>query len=296
MSNQVCIHGKMFSFYDNALSQPASRNAFFYLAEKVFGLHLQKWYDTGLDTEKYVPLLLTDNDRPVSNVSFSILEFDFRGEKKLFAQIGTVMSHPDYRNIGLNSFLMHTALEKTKNLDGTFLFSNAECVGYYKKFGFVPGSEFHTRNIPVSHLKPAFRLADINSPSDLEALRHAYSAGNPYSLLKMKNNFGLVLFHLRSGQFSFYLGNNDETAVITRTNDSLLRLSAVYGKYCGNLKDICSALPDTSQTAFSTDFTPIDQSLPLCPSSDNNSVLMLLKGYLYPMRSSKCAFPLLSVT
>lgn len=41
MSNQVCIHGKMFSLYDNALSQPASRNAFFYLAEKVFGLHLQ---------------------------------------------------------------------------------------------------------------------------------------------------------------------------------------------------------------------------------------------------------------
>ena len=90
------------------------RSAFNRLAFKVFGIDFEGWYNIGGWNDRYICYSYADIDNIVSNVSINIMNVIREGKKKRGLQIGTVMTHPDYRGRGLSVFLMKRILEEHK--------------------------------------------------------------------------------------------------------------------------------------------------------------------------------------
>jgi predicted N-acetyltransferase YhbS len=88
------------------------RNSFNTLASMVFGINFEKWYKLGLWNERYIPFSYVEGEQVIANVSVNLLDFVVNGKEKKAIQIGTVMTHPDYRNRGLSASLINKVLEE----------------------------------------------------------------------------------------------------------------------------------------------------------------------------------------
>jgi len=103
----------------------------------------------------YIPHVLADGERVVSNVSVNIMHFDICGAKKNYIQLGTVMTDSSYCGKGLNRYIMENILEEYKgNTDGIYLFANDTVLDYYPKFGFVPSKEYE-------YFMPCNNISDV---------------------------------------------------------------------------------------------------------------------------------------
>jgi GNAT superfamily N-acetyltransferase len=112
------------------------RNSFNQLAISTFGIQFETWYQHGFWTEKYIPYSFIKNEIVVANVSVNLVSLVIKGKVKQAVQIGTVMTHPDYRNQGLSRKLMELVLEDYKTVDLVYLFANQSVLDFYPKFGF----------------------------------------------------------------------------------------------------------------------------------------------------------------
>ena len=119
------------------------RESFNELTRKTFCFDFVSWYETGHWGEMYLPHVLVDGDKVISNVSVNLMQFDLNGEKKNYIQLGTVMTDPEYRDQGLNRFIMEQILREYEGkVDGIYLFGNDSVLDYYPKFGFRPSKEY----------------------------------------------------------------------------------------------------------------------------------------------------------
>jgi GNAT superfamily N-acetyltransferase len=112
------------------------RKSFNQLASNTFGIEFESWYQNGYWTEKYQPYSFIDNSKVVANVSVNHVNLVIHSEIKQAIQIGTVMTHPDYRNRGLSRRLMEIVLDDFKQVDLVYLFANQTVLDFYPKFGF----------------------------------------------------------------------------------------------------------------------------------------------------------------
>ncbi|WML38836.1 GNAT family N-acetyltransferase [Neobacillus sp. OS1-2] len=112
------------------------RNSFNQLALNTFGIEFETWFQHGYWTEKYQPYSYIDNGMVVANVSVNLLNLVISDESKQAIQIGTVMTHPDYRDKGLSRRLMEKVLEDFCHVDIVYLFANQTVLDFYPKFGF----------------------------------------------------------------------------------------------------------------------------------------------------------------
>lgn len=119
------------------------RKSFNELAAQIFGIHFENWYEKGFWTDKYEQYSFADDSRIIANVSVNKLDLIINGEIKKAIQIGTVMTHPDYRNQGLSARLMKTALaDVEEQCDFIYLFANPSVLDFYPKFGFQARDEY----------------------------------------------------------------------------------------------------------------------------------------------------------
>lgn len=118
------------------------RLSFNNLALQTFGIDFEKWYEHGFWNERYVCYSFVDNGEIVANASINKMELLINGQIKQALQLGTVMTHPDYRKRGLAAELIQTILkEQEANYDVIFLFANPSVLDFYPKLGFVPVQE-----------------------------------------------------------------------------------------------------------------------------------------------------------
>ena len=101
-----------------------------------------RYQEGGWGTD-YIPHVLADGQTVAANVSVNKMTFLHRGKRRQWIQLGTVMTHPDYRGNGLGRFLMEKILSEYKNSEAVYLFANDTVLDYYPKFGFQPSREFH---------------------------------------------------------------------------------------------------------------------------------------------------------
>lgn len=89
------------------------RKSFNALAIETFakGLDFEPWYQEGYWNNRYICYSFVDDNQVVSNVSANRMVICEDGVLKEAIQIGTVMTHPDYRKRGLASKLIHRVLE-----------------------------------------------------------------------------------------------------------------------------------------------------------------------------------------
>ena len=82
------------------------RASFNRLAEKVFGLNFEGWYQNGFWKDNYIPYSVIEGGEVVSNVSVNACNMTYKGEIIKLIQLGTIMTDPDHRGKGYARLLM----------------------------------------------------------------------------------------------------------------------------------------------------------------------------------------------
>ncbi len=175
------------------------RLSFNQLAKSTFGIDFEDYYQRGFWNGQYICYSYLDNEKVIANVSTSFLNVVLNGSKISAVQIGTVMTHPEYRGKGLAASLMNFVLEKYQSeKELLFLFANKTVLEFYPKFGFRPIKQnLFQKNIgmPITnHDRP--RKLELNNKNDLNLVLRLSSERKPVSnIFGVENAQYLLLFY-----------------------------------------------------------------------------------------------------
>jgi ribosomal protein S18 acetylase RimI-like enzyme len=151
--------------------QDSLRLSFNRLAQLTFGIDFEAWYQKGAWDDRYTCYSFADGEEIVANVSVTAMTVLLHGNEVPALQIGTVMTHPDYRGLGLFKTLMEEALAPLGKQDNglVFLFANESVVNLYPKLGFSR-SPFYRYETDVELAKlarsPQLRKLDVFREED----------------------------------------------------------------------------------------------------------------------------------
>ncbi len=147
---------------------PILRRSFNELAKETFGIQFEDWFDLGYWSDKYIPYSFADGEKVVANASANLIRFSGEGKDWKAVQVGTVMTHRDYRHQGLARQLMERILEDYKEADFIYLFANSTVLDFYPKFGFSPVEETqYSIKANAGSNQSEVRKLDGRNPEDL---------------------------------------------------------------------------------------------------------------------------------
>lgn len=175
------------------------RLSFNRLAQSVFGIDFERFYRLGFWNERYICYSFADGDDVVANVSANPMDLVVAGERKKAVQIGTVMTHPGYRNRGLSASLLRRVLEDYESrTDFIYLFANRSVLDFYPKFGFKPVMEsrfeLELNESPIRN--GGLWKLDATVPGDLVVINRLLAARRPVSrVLGAENAGGIWLWY-----------------------------------------------------------------------------------------------------
>lgn len=275
---------------------PALRRSFMDLAEKVFDLSFEDWFRQGNWTERYIPYSFACGDRVVANASVNLMDFLWCGVPKRYVQIGTVMTDPDYRGRGLSRKLLEEILHDWKNnCECIYLFANSTVLDFYPKFGFQRAEEYKYI-LPCSPENGDFVKLDMDSAGGRETLLRHFEKSNPYALLSMSGNTGLLFFYCGGYmKNNVYYSEEKDVVCVAEQEGNTLVCHDIFGSPRSPLEDVLSALaaPGTEQAALG--FTPIHAAGGrFSPRLSAGDVLFLLQGKENIFAGNRVMFPTLS--
>ncbi|HZH61258.1 MAG TPA: GNAT family N-acetyltransferase, partial [Metabacillus sp.] len=142
------------------------RKSFNDLAALTFGINFERWYEKGYWTERYEPHSYMIDGKVIANVSVNKLDLILNNRRKKAIQIGTVMTHPDYRYRGLSKQLMNKVMKEYEtHIDVFYLYANNTVLDYYPKFGFQKVNE-HIFSMPYQGINDNQHLIHLNGEND----------------------------------------------------------------------------------------------------------------------------------
>ncbi|MCP1182171.1 GNAT family N-acetyltransferase [Paenibacillus sp. 1781tsa1] len=279
-------------FMKNYKNNEVLRNSFFELAVNTFEINFEDWYQQGYWGEGYIPYSYVDGDQVIANVSINILELIIHGEKKKAIQIGTVMTHPDYRGKGLSTRLMNKVLEEYENkYDYMYLFANESVLDFYPKFGFKPVEEhlFSMNYTAKKSLKPAkLRKLDITNADDLHLIQKFASERLPVSRhFATAQTQGILLFYcLNVFSNDIYHLEDESAIVIYQKEENRIELFDVVSLNDINMKYILDKIADEDTETITFHFTPdATEHLVLKSTLTNDGLFVRTPGdHLYPVQ------------
>lgn len=288
-------NGFHFAFTDQVRDNPDLRESFFSLARQVFSLDFAPWYQGGGWGDRYIPHALILDRQVAANVSVNVMDFLLDGVRRTYVQLGTVMTHPDFRGLGLSRFLMETVLAAWKDrCDGLYLFANDTVLNFYPKFGFVPAKEAQ----PVFPMVPGQplprRRLSPDRPEDRALIVSAYRRSNPFSAFSMEENAGLLLFYaLGPFRDMFYELTGQNAVAVLEEDGEVLFCHDLFGKPQLGLLPLLKGLagPDTRQVRLG--FTPRPGQLS-CGFLPGEEHLFVLSGKDNPFKTKDLFFPQIS--
>ncbi|MBD5458286.1 MAG: GNAT family N-acetyltransferase [Lachnospiraceae bacterium] len=211
------------------------RKSFNELAMKTFDINFEDWYQNGYWGEKYNPYSIVMDGKVVSNVSVNHMNFLWNGERKLFIQLGTVMTDESYRNRGLIRQIMdEIGRDYEKKTDGFFLFANDSVLDFYPKFGFQKSEEFQycqkifTADASVTG-KRTIEQVPMRDKTAWTLLEDAMRKSIPQSSFEMVNNRELILFYVtKYMQENVYYHKEQDAYVIAEIEDGNLLIHNIF--------------------------------------------------------------------
>jgi GNAT superfamily N-acetyltransferase len=279
-----------FIFKKDYKNNETVRKSFFELAANTFDIKFENWYQQGFWGEGYIPFSFVDRDQVIANASVNILELIIHGEKKKAIQIGTVMTHPDYRGKGLSTRLMNKILEEYDNkVDLMYLFANESVLDFYPKFGFKPVEEhlfsmdYKAKKLP----KPAnLRKLDVTNAEDLRLILKFASQRLPVSQhFGTAQNQGILMFYcLNVFSNDIYHMENENAIVIYQKEDNNIDLFDVICLNEINMTDILHQIADENTEKITFHFIPDAAEHLVLKSTLTNDVLFVRTpgDHLYP--------------
>ncbi|KOY16063.1 GNAT family N-acetyltransferase [Paenibacillus xylanivorans] len=249
-------------FMKNYKNYEALRKSFFELAVNTFEINFEDWYQQGYWGERYIPYSYVDGDQVIANVSVNILELIIHGEKKKAIQIGTVMTHPDYRGKGLSTRLMNKVLEEYENkYDYMYLFANESVLDFYPKFGFKPVEEhlFSMNYTAKKSPEPAnIQKLDVTNAEDLRLIHKFASERLPVSQHFATNHAqGIFMFYcLNVFSDDIYYLENENVIVIYKKEKHNIDLFDLVSLNKIHMTDILHQIADEDTEEITFHFTP----------------------------------------
>ena len=273
-----------------------ARESFLALARRVFGLDFAPWNAQGYWTDRYRPYAVVRDGQVVANVSVNRIDTRVNGIPKRFIQLGTVMTHPDFRGQGLARRAMEAALADHRDAcDVMYLYANDSVLDFYPRFGFERAQE-HVHSALISPCAGDFAPLDMDKPESIALLRRLYEQGNPYSALPMLKNWGLMMFYCGAWmkESVFYSSRRSAACIAEQEGDTLV-LHDVLGTPELPLPQLAAEIAAPGTNAVTLGFTPVDESPFACaPLCEEDTTLFVLSGKENPFARRPIRMPSLS--
>lgn len=282
-----------YRFSSTVRRDDALRASFNALTRNTFGFDFTDWYSAGHWGELYIPHVLIDGEKVISNVSVNHMVFDQEGHRRHYLQLGTVMTDGVYRMQGLNRQIMEKILgDYAGQVDGIYLFGNDSVLEYYPKFGFRPAVE-------TEYYLPRERFGQgyCVEPAQPEELYDAVKAvkSNPNDAMYMCENLGLYQFWCGAefGENVYYIPEVHAYVLAVREG-STLYIHQIIGENKLDLARLAASFgADITEAVFG--FTPADRhTLPSRPHKEEDCTLFLLGKDLDRIEADRLIFPTLS--
>lgn len=294
-----------YEFCNHIRDNEALRASFHELTQKTFGFDFEQWYQKGHWRDQYIPHVLIDNGKVVSNVSVNLMHFVMDGESRNYIQLGTVMTDPDYRGRGLNKYIMERILQEYGDkTDGFYLFGNDSVLEYYPKFGFESTIEYEyscllTNKEDKKEESYKIEKTDI---SDEDACRKLYDTikrlDNKRNLndgFYMSDNLSLYQFWLPAEyEDSVYYIKETESYVLADVDKETLILHQIFAEEELDIEKLANAFgKEMKEVRFG--YTPSDKSKCLVKEfKEEDSTLFIMGDKLKEDLEKKIHFPVMS--
>lgn len=274
------IRGRQFEYCDQVLTSEQLIRSFNALTQETYGFDFAQWHQNGHWGARYQPHVLALNGRVVANVSLNRMEMMIRGKKVSLAQIGTVMTAPEFRRQGLSAFLMRRVIECARQEErAVFLFANDSVLDFYPRFGFCPGTETQ-RVIPLPEggLEKGRRL-DMRLGENRRRVLELYRSGEQASELYELDNPGLMMFYLEGFLSECVYELPGGALAVAEQQGETLWLHAVLSGERIELREAARQLADRQTRRVYLGFSP-EQKEGFCPQpfKEEDSTLFWLDG------------------
>ncbi len=213
-------------------------------------------------------------------------------------QVGTVMTHPEYRHQGLSKKLIDHIIDKYEdNCDFIYLFANETVLDFYPKFGFtrVPESNYFLNvNDLTEKPKKDIRKLDTENTNDFSLVKLYSKERMPVSsVLSVKNNEHLLMFYfLLAFPDSIYFLEEEETIVLFEEENEVLHLFDVISRKKVDLESILNSIIFTDTEKIIFHYIPEHENIESTLIQDEDNVLFVRSNT--PFGAKQLLFPLTS--
>lgn len=276
------------------------------LTRNTFGFDFTGWHAAGHFSDMYVPHVVLDKEKVVSNVSVNRMQFDMGGVIKNYIQIGTVMTDDEYRGRGLNRKIMESIMQEyAGKVDGIYLFGNDSVLEYYPKFGFVPCEEYEyyfvyeSKNDVIPYVMEKVDMADEAQAKRLYAVMENYFAEpavpNENDAMYMSENLSLYHFWMDSEyRDNIYYLPECGVYVVAAVDNEKLNLYQIIGKEKADVKRIAKAFGEGFSEVV-LGYTPVHKDgLSVRIHKEEDCTLFIIGEDLRCMNEKHMMFPILS--
>lgn len=276
------------------------------LTRNTFGFDFVGWHAAGYFSDMYVPHVIIENGKVVSNVSVNKMQFDIGGVIKNYIQIGTVMTDNEHRGQGLNRRIMESILQEyAGKVEGIYLFGNDSVLNYYPKFGFVPCEEYEyyfswkNESDVAPYSMEKVDMSDDTQAKNVYAVMEDYFADpavpNENDMMYMSENLCLYHFWMDSeyDENIYYLPECG-AYVVGAVDDGKLYLYQIIGKNKVELKRLAGAFGDDFSEVV-LGYTPVHkEGLSVRKHKEDDCTLFIMGDDLKVVSEKQMMFPVLS--
>jgi len=243
------------------------RESFNELAKLVFDLDFSQWYEKGCWNDQYICYSYIDGERVIANASISKMTVVVKGKEYKAIQVGTVMTHPDYRHKGLARKLMNDIIDKyEEQCEFIYLFANETVLDFYPKFGFSRVQEsryFINADKLKKKSNTMIRKLDAENNNDLSLLKlYAKERIPSSSILGVKNNESLLMFYfLIAFPHSIYFIEEEDVIVLFEKEGEELHLFDVISRSNIDVEEVLGYITTSDIKRIIFHFIPDCQDL-----------------------------------
>lgn len=290
------VNGNEYEFTKSVREDQKVRKSFNLLAQNTFGINFEPWYQNGYWRNDYIPYVLLNGDKVVSNVSVNIINTRWENQTKHYVQLGTIMTDKEFRGNGLSRWLIDKVLMDWKDKsDAVYLFANDSVLNFYPKFGFEKALEYQYHKI-INKKDGIVRKLDMSVSNDRKLLLDTYKFSNPFSALPMENNDGLLMFYC--SQFmrdNIYYIERYEAVIVAEYQDENLVCYDIFCEDKCTIDDVLCTMAQYDNKIVTLGFTPkINNYFKIMKRQEDDTTLFFLTEKENLFRKNELMFPLLS--
>ena len=254
---------EQFKFLKNCMNNDIFRKSFSELALSTFEINFDEWYREGYLGENYINYSYLSEEKVVANVSVNKFNIIYDGKVKNAIQLGTVMTHKNYRNKSLIRKLMNIIFKEYEECELIYLFANKSVLDFYPKFGYkrvVEGKyDMNLKHLSELQLENnAVIKLDINKDEHITILKELQEDRFPVSqklgIIKDKNLLDLYC-NCEYGEDLYYI-TEDDVIVIFRREDDMVKIYDILSKDKFNLDNIISKIIRKDDRKIQFSFIP----------------------------------------